>query len=80
MTAFKSDPATWQARPAGVVSPPQTLTHFHMLWLDGVYEPVAARPDKPRDRGATSPHSVILGQWGSGMATRQFDQKINSVA
>jgi len=21
--------------------------HFHMLWLDGVYEPVAARPDKP---------------------------------
>ena len=51
-----------------------------MLWLDGVYESVAARPDKPRDRGATSPHSVLLGQWGSGMDTRQFDQKINSVA
>ena len=57
-----------------------------MLWLDGAYESVAARPDKPRDRGATSPHSVILGHWalgwplGSGMDTRQFDQKINSVA
>ena len=24
--------------------------HLHMLWLDGVYEPVAARPDKPRLR------------------------------
>lgn len=63
-----------------MVSPHQTLTHFHMLWLDGAYESVAARPDKPRDCGATSPHSVLLGQCGSGMAARQIDQKINSVA
>jgi len=29
--------------------------HFHMLWLDGVYEPVAARPDKPHLRRARAP-------------------------
>jgi len=34
--------------------------HFHMLWLDGVYEPVAARPEKPRLRRARAPPSAQL--------------------
>jgi len=34
--------------------------HFHMLWLDGVDEPVAARPDKPRLLG---PRAQIGEKW-----------------
>ena len=28
--------------------------HFHTLWLDGVYEPVAARPEKVRNTALVS--------------------------
>jgi hypothetical protein len=31
--------------------------HFHMLWLDGVYEPMASRPDKPRLHRTRAPGS-----------------------
>ena len=44
--------------------------HFHMLWLDGVYEPVAARPDKPRLRRARAPTSAQLTQLAGKIAHR----------
>jgi len=44
--------------------------HFHMLWLDGVYEPVAARPDKPRLRRARAPTSAQLTQLADTIAHR----------
>ena len=42
----------------------------HMLWLDGVYEPVAARPDKPRLRRARAPTSAQLTQLAGKIAHR----------
>jgi hypothetical protein len=44
--------------------------HFHMLWLDGVYEPVAARPDKPRLRRARAPTSAQLTHLAGKIAHR----------
>jgi hypothetical protein len=44
--------------------------HFHMLWLDGVYEPVAARPEKPRLRRARAPTSAQLTQLAGKIAHR----------
>jgi len=40
------------------------------LWLDGVYEPVAARPDKPRLRRARAPTSAQLTQLAGKIAHR----------
>jgi len=53
-----------------MVSPPQTLTHFYKLWLDGVYESVAARPAKPRLRRARAPTSAQLTQLAGKIAHR----------
>jgi len=39
-----------------------------MLWLDGVYEPVAARPEKPRLRRACAPTSAQLTQLAGKIA------------
>ncbi len=44
--------------------------HFHMLWLDGVYEPVAAGPDKPRLRRARAPTSAQLTHLADTIAHR----------
>ena len=44
--------------------------HLHMLWLDGVYEPVAARPDKPRLHGARAPTSAQLTELAGTIAHR----------
>ncbi|MDP2183912.1 MAG: transposase [Pseudolabrys sp.] len=44
--------------------------HFHMLWLDGVYEPVAARPVKPRLHRARAPTSAQLTQLAGTIARR----------
>jgi len=44
--------------------------HFHMLWLDGVRGPVAARPDNPRLRRARAPTSALLKQLASKIAHR----------
>jgi len=41
-----------------------------MLMLDGVYEPVAARPDKPRLRRARAPTSAQLTQLADTIAHR----------
>jgi len=41
-----------------------------MLWLDGVYEPVAARPDKPRLRRARAPTSAQLTHLAEKIAHR----------
>ena len=42
----------------------------HMLWLDDVYESVAARPDKPRLRRARAPTSAQLTQLADTIAHR----------
>ena len=44
--------------------------HFHMLMLDGVYEPVAAGRDKPRLRRARAPTSAQLTQLAGKIAHR----------
>ena len=44
--------------------------YFHMLWLDGVCEPVAARPNKPRLRRARAPPSAQLTQLADTIAHR----------
>ena len=44
--------------------------HFHMLWLDGVCEPVAARPEKPRSRRARAPTSAQLTHLAEKIAHR----------
>ncbi|WP_298435911.1 transposase [Ottowia sp.] len=44
--------------------------HFHMLWLDGVYEVVAARSDKPRLRRTRAPTSAQLTELADKIARR----------
>jgi len=44
--------------------------HSHMLWLDGVYEPVAARPEKPRLHRARAPTSAQLPRVADKIAHR----------
>ncbi len=44
--------------------------HFHMLMLDGVYEPVAAQPAKPRLRRARAPTSARLTHLADTIARR----------
>jgi hypothetical protein len=44
--------------------------HFHMLLLDGVYEPVAARPDKPHLRRARAPSPADLTALAGAIAHR----------
>jgi len=49
-----------KAGPKGEGQDARSSIHFHMLWLDGVCERVAARPDKPRLRRACAPSSAQL--------------------
>ena len=54
--------AGWLADQAGVerASAHNLNIHFHMLWLDGVYEPMATRPNKPRLHRTRAPTSEQL--------------------
>src|SRR5690606_15533728 len=44
--------------------------HFHMLWLDGVYEPDAVRPERPRLHRTRAPTSAQLTQLADTIARR----------
>ncbi len=44
--------------------------HFHMLWLDGVYEPLATRPGKPRLHRTRAPTSAQLTALAGTIAHR----------
>jgi ribosomal protein S27E len=44
--------------------------HFHMLWLDGVYEANAVRPERPRLRRVHAPTSAQLMQLADTIARR----------
>ena len=46
-----------------------------MLMLDGVYEPVAARPDKSRLRRARAPTSAQLTHLTGKIAHRAISEK-----
>jgi hypothetical protein len=44
--------------------------HLHMLWLDGVYDPNAARADKPRLHRVRAPTSAQLTELAGKIAHR----------
>ena len=44
--------------------------HLHMLWLDGVYDPNAARADKPRLHRVRAPTSAQLTELAFKIAHR----------
>jgi len=59
-----------KAGPKGEGQDARSSVHFHILWLDGVYEPAATRPDKPRLHRARAPTSAQFTHLAEKIAHR----------